>query len=88
LTSSLAKWLLRIWLVLYTVALLLFLVGTFGLFGSTKDPLAGVFLVLLGLPWSKLVDLFPEPLWPWLGAASPLVTVALLYALQRYARGP
>ena len=40
----------------------------------------------LGLPWIRFVDRFPEELWPWLGAASPLVNVLLLYALHGYAR--
>lgn len=83
---TLTKWLFWIWGTLYLAALFLFLVGTFGLFGSETGPLAGVFLVPLGLPWIRLVDLFPEPLWPWLGAASPLVNMLLLYALHRVAR--
>jgi drug/metabolite transporter superfamily protein YnfA len=84
--ATVTKWLLRTWIVLCALALILFLVGTFGLFGQARDPLAGVFLVPLGLPWVTLVDTFPEPLWPWLGAAAPLVNIALLYALARYAR--
>ena len=43
--------------------------GTFGLFGTERDPLAGVFLLPLGLPWVLAIDLFPEPLWPWLTVA-------------------
>lgn len=85
--AAATKWLLRASIVLYGLALILFLVGTFGLFGAARDPLAGVFLVPLGLPWIRLVDAFPEPLWPWLGAAAPLLNIALLYALRRYARG-
>jgi hypothetical protein len=83
---TLTKWLLWIWVALNLAALFLFVVGSFGLFGSDSGPLAGVFLVPLGLPWNGFVDLFPEPFWPWLGAASPLVNVLLLYALHGYAR--
>jgi hypothetical protein len=48
--------------------------------------LADVFLVPLRLPWLSLVDVFPEPLWPWLVVAAPLVNIALLAALHHYAR--
>ncbi|TCO71557.1 hypothetical protein [Rhodovulum euryhalinum] len=71
---------------LYLVALGLFAVGTLGLFGAERDPLAGVFLIPLGLPWNRLVDTFPEPLWPWLAAAAPLLNVAILTALCRILR--
>jgi hypothetical protein len=81
--STFVRWLMLIWIALYLGALGLFLVGTVGLFGSEPTPLAGVFLVPLGLPWTRFVDAFPEPLWPWLGAAAPLVNIALLYGLQR-----
>jgi hypothetical protein len=37
---------------LYVLALGLFVVGTFGLFGSPSGPLADVFLMPLGLPWN------------------------------------
>ncbi len=63
---------------LYAVALCLFLAGTFGWFGVDPDPLAGVFLIPLGWPWNFLVDLLPEPLWPWAAAASPLVNLLIL----------
>lgn len=77
------KWLARIWAVLYVVALFLFLVGTFGWFGSETGPLAGVFLVPLGLPWNRFVDLFPELLWPWLAAATPMLNIAIFLGLSR-----
>ena len=53
---------------LYILALVLLLIGTFGMLGSEPDPLAGVYLVPIGLPWILLVDQMPEPLWPWLAA--------------------
>ncbi|HMQ94375.1 MAG TPA: hypothetical protein PKA33_20335 [Amaricoccus sp.] len=70
---------------LYLAALGLFLVGTFGLFGSERGPLAGVFLVPLGLPWTRLLDGVAQPLLPWLAALSPLVNLAILVAICRLA---
>jgi len=84
--SRLMLWLTRIWAVLYLVALVLFAVGAFGLFGAGPDPLAGVFLVPLGLPWIRFVDLFPEPLWPWLAALTPLLNISIFYSLHRLIR--
>jgi hypothetical protein len=67
----------------YAAAILLFLLGRFGLAGVARDPLAGVFLVPLGLPWTLLVDAAPEPAWPWLGALAPAVNLGLLALLCR-----
>jgi len=50
------KWVLFIFLGLYGVALLLLLMGTFGWFGQSEDPLSAIFLVPLGLPWNILLD--------------------------------
>lgn len=71
---------------LYAVALALLVVGTFGLFGQERDPLSGVFLIPLGLPWNRLVDLFPEAFWPWLAAGTPLLNLLLLAWLCRWLR--
>ncbi len=69
---------------LYLVALLLYLIGIFGLFGSAQGPLVGVFLIPLGLPWTLLIDrLFPEPLWPWMATLAPAVNLAVLWAFCR-----
>ncbi len=65
----------------YVLALLLFLVGTFGWFGSGTGPLAGVFLVPLGLPWNHLLDWAPDRLRAVLAAAAPLLNLAILKAL-------
>lgn len=64
--------------VLYALAVGLFLVGTFGLFGSPSGPLAGIFLVPLGLPWNRMLDVFPEPLWPTLAALAPALNLLIL----------
>lgn len=69
---------------LYLVAFLLYLVGTFGLFGSTQGPLAGVFLVPLGLPWNLVIDrLFPEAIWPWMAALTPALNLSLIWLICR-----
>lgn len=70
--------------VLYLLALGLLAIGTFGLFGQEPDPLAGVFLVPLGLPWNRLAVGAPEALLPWIGALSPLVNLGILSALCRW----
>ena len=64
--------------VLYALAVGLFMIGTFGLFGSPSGPLAGVFLVPLGLPWNLVLDVFPEPLWPTLAALAPALNLIIL----------
>ena len=64
--------------VLYALAVGLFIIGTFGLFGSPSGPLAGVFLVPLGLPWNLVVDLFPEPLWQTLAVLAPALNLTIL----------
>lgn len=68
---------------LYLAALTLFVIGTFGLFGSQQGPLAGVFLVPLGLPWVLMLDGVPEVARPWLAALAPLLNLILLLALCR-----
>lgn len=65
----------------YAAALALFLIGTFGLFGSPQGPLAGVFLIPLGLPWNRLLEWAPDSVRPMLAAAAPLLNLAILRAL-------
>ena len=50
------KWAVIIFTLLYALALLLLAIGTFGWFGQERDPLSGVFLLPLGLPWNWLGD--------------------------------
>ena len=64
--------------VLYALAVGLLIIGTFGLFGSPSGPLAGVFLVPLGLPWNLAFDVFPEPLWPTLAVLAPALNLIIL----------
>jgi len=71
---------------LYIPVLALFAIGTFGLFGNERDPLAAVRLVPLGLPWNMMLDSFPDPALPWLGASAPLVNLFLLLFVCRLIR--
>jgi hypothetical protein len=74
-------------LALYALALILLLIGRFGLFGSERDPLSGVFLVPLGLPWNRLTGWAPASLLPWLAAAAPLVNLVLIRLICRWIAG-
>ncbi len=68
---------------LWLAALVLFLIGAFGWFGSEPDPLSGLFLLPLGLPWNRLAGGLPQPLLPWIAALAPAVNLALLWMLCR-----
>lgn len=74
---------LTIFVGLCAAALLLFLIGTFGLFGSPQGPLAGVFLVILGLPWTLLVDPVPDALRPWAAGFAPALNAGILALICR-----
>lgn len=78
-----------VWIVgfLYLAALALLLIGTFGLFGQDRDPLAGVFLIPLGLPWVLWLDGFPNSARPWLAATVPILNLAILILLCRLVGG-
>lgn len=85
-SARLCAWAGAIFVAAYLFALAIFLIGTFGLFGEERDPLAGVFLVPLGLPWNRATDLLPEASWPWLAAAAPLLNLGILAAVCRVLR--
>ena len=76
--SRFCKFAVWAFLAAYILALFLFLVGTFGWFAQTRDPLSGIFLIPLGLPWNLMIEGFSEALWPWLGAAAPALNLVLL----------
>ncbi|MEQ8411217.1 MAG: hypothetical protein RIB52_06655 [Erythrobacter sp.] len=76
------KWLFLIFLGLYALALALLLVGTFGLFGQERDPLAGIFLVPLGLPWNLIGDRIGLA-GAWLGILAPAINAAILLWIWR-----
>jgi hypothetical protein len=69
---------------LYAVAFALFLVGTYGWFGSPQGPLAGVFLIPLGLPWVWWLDGLPPGLRPVAAIAAPALNLLLLCGLCRW----
>lgn len=83
--ARICRWMLRLLALCYVVALILFVVGRYGFFGADRDPLSAVFLMPLGLPWVLFVDLLPDSLWPIAAALVPLLNLALLAALCRWA---
>jgi hypothetical protein len=76
------KWVFWIFAILYGLAILLFLIGNFGLLGQEKDPLSGVFLMPLGLPWSMLGDRLGLPGLA-VGLLSPAINLGILYWLWK-----
>ena len=81
--SGAGRWVVGGFAALYLAALALLLIGTFGWFGQPRDPLAGVFLMPLGLPWNRLFDDASEAVRPWLAAGAPLLNLLVLAALFR-----
>ena len=81
------RWLVWGFVAAYAVALVLLLVGVYGLFGSERDPLAGVFLRPLGLPWVLWAGRLPEAMRPVAAALAPLVNLAVIVAICRALRG-
>jgi hypothetical protein len=71
---------------LYLAALALYAIGSLGLFGSPRGPLAGIFLVLLGLPWVLLLDLLPDQAGVLAAILAPGLTAGLLALLCRSSR--
>ena len=56
---------------LYALALIVFLLGTYGIAGVARDSLSGVYLVLLGQPWARWIDHLQEGAWPAAAALAP-----------------
>lgn len=65
--------------VLYAAVFVLFLIGTYGWFGSPEGPLAGVFILPLGLPWSRWLDALPLAVRPAAAVAAPALNLLLLW---------
>ena len=85
--TGLCKWTIRIVGACYLVALALLMIGTFGLFGQERDPLSGVFLIPLGLPWVFLgLDGLSDSFKPWLAILAPLFNILILTVLCRALR--
>ena len=81
--GALCVWIVRVYVTLWAIAVILLVVGVYGLFGQEQDPLSGVFLIPLGLPWNQFIDVAPEASWPWLAAAAPFLNIALVWAVCR-----
>jgi hypothetical protein len=81
------RWTIGLYAALYAVALLLLLVGTLGWFGQERDPLAGVFLIPLGLPWVLWAEGLAEALRPAAAALAPLLNILILGLACRAAAG-
>jgi hypothetical protein len=84
--SRISRWTLGVFAVVYGAALAIYAVGTFGLLGNERDPLAGVLLIPLGLPWNRFVEPLPEASWPWLAVLAPALNLAILSAIFRLRR--
>ncbi|MCC7267894.1 MAG: hypothetical protein IT546_11210 [Caulobacteraceae bacterium] len=74
-----------IFLGLYAAALAIFVIFTFGLFGQDKVPLAGIFLILLGVPWVQLGGV-PDAVGPWFAVIAPVGNLAPLAWAALFAR--
>jgi hypothetical protein len=77
------QWVLWVFLGPYTLALAVFLMGTFGWFRQPRDPLAGVFLLPLGLPWNLLADWLGLPARAAAALLAPAINLGILYWLWR-----
>lgn len=77
------KWAFIVFVVLYAIALLLLAIGTFGWFGQEKDPLSGVFLLPLGLPWNLLFDRVFGIDGPLVAILSPAINAGILFWLWK-----
>lgn len=62
----------------FLFALVILAMGTFGWFGAKKDPLSGIFLIPLGLPWNGIL-----PATPAVGLLSPVLNGALMWTLYK-----
>ncbi len=73
--------------VAYLAALGLFAISFWGLLGQSEDPLGGVFLLPLGLPWNLMLDRMTGMSTTALLVA-PALTLAILIFLARRSRRP
>lgn len=76
----------KLFLILYLLAVFLFMVGHFGWFGQARDPLSGVFLIPLGAPWNFVFSRMPIEAPLLVGLLSPLLNLALIISLCKYLR--
>lgn len=76
----------RSFALLYLAALAYTAVSATGWFDFAPAPLAGVFLVVLGLPWTLAAAWFPDHWQPLVAAAAPLVTLVALWSYCHWPR--
>ena len=76
-----------VFIVLWSGATFLFATGTFGWFGQPRDPLSGVYLLPLGLPWVLAIEFVPENSKSVFGVLAPLANLAILMILCRKKNG-
>ncbi len=62
----------------YMAALAALAISYWGLFGAEKDPLGGVFLIPLGLPWNLALAGAPSRFQLAIGLFAPLVNCLIL----------
>jgi hypothetical protein len=82
--SSICRFFVIAFAVLYAAAVALYLVGSYGWFGSPRGPLAGVFLVPLGLPWNQWLAGLPPAMRPVAAVGAPALNLLLLWSLCRW----
>jgi hypothetical protein len=71
---------------LYLLALAFTGISATGWFDFAPAPLAGVFLVVIGLPWTLAAAWFPDQLQPLVAAVAPLLTLVLLWGYCHWPR--
>ena len=76
-----------VFVLLWTGAAFIFATGTFGWFGEPQDPLSGVFLIPLGFPWIRAIELVPEAVKPLFAVVVPLLNLAILVLICRQMNG-
>lgn len=87
---SATRWLCRMTVrafgLLYLGVLALQGISALGWFGFAPAPLAGAFLVVIGLPWTMAAAWFPDALQPLVAALAPCVTLVLLWTYCHWPR--
>lgn len=85
-----ARWLCRMVVrafgLLYLAALAFTGISATGWFDFARAPLAGVFLVVIGLPWTLAAAWFADPLQPLVAAVAPAATLILLWSYCHWPR--
>jgi hypothetical protein len=76
--ALICNWALRLFIIAYVTAMLLFFADMQGWFGSGTGAIARLFMDRLGFPWNRMISEAPDQLLPWLGVGSPIVNIVLL----------